>query len=81
LLVICAAALSLGSSEYTSAVGYVGVAIGLFANIAPSRVAVVATIFANLEINKSGIYGSWNMRAIVEADNSQLLGTGTSLQE
>lgn len=57
VLVFCAAALSLTGFEYASTVSYIGVGIGLLANIAPGQLSLVVTVFANIELNKSGVYG------------------------
>lgn len=58
-LVLSAAVLSLASSGLASPVSYIGVALGLFANIVPRRLSITVAITARIEwVPRSEVTGN-----------------------
>lgn len=65
-VVLSAAMLSLIGSGNAETVSHFGVAIGLSADLAPLKSAVVVTVFANIELNESGLYASWFLATTIQ---------------
>jgi hypothetical protein len=74
LFLLCAGTLALIGSPYAATISYIGVALGLIANVAPSDVHMQVFLFFNCELNQSGLYACYAFRfaTIVKDDEDRI---------